>query len=589
MSFSVYLMDQTGSSEMAAKKQQQRASVIHDSQSYLPLSKPLKDGDIILLLTPGTVPDVTAAGKDPKAPTSDPFEPLGRALAKRHPWVRHVPYLPRNGITGTHVVHIRLASVVIFVISGPPGEGQTSQVSLAEITRGVCESRPQVIVACCDASELGALDKSFPAIVQIPGFAPSDLEAAAAVLFGEPATPKPSSPTGPNVHNLLMAPKLWTSQVFDPHRDLDGAYELWRQCFPEHLHLNRFLFQSLLQRDGYAMHYVVREAGASQLLGFCATYTTYADSGGEKLIGSLAALLVRPSYRQRGIGLSLHNFALRQLTRTRGVSRLQLGSTFPRLFYGLPLDTPYEDWFRRRDWPIALGSSSGQEVSDWILRFQDWQPSLLPPTTVKFRQCDFHEFEKVLQLIETEPRDENTVGWYDQYAKLANTMNIRDIILGLDGDNIVAAAMTYVKNSGSPVAEDLPWASIIGDDVGGITCICTSGRASERELLIRRQTSILTLVILEMIKKHKLMFNLLDCCIGTLKEQGMTRLFIDAVKGSDEDFRSMGKYHVLQMQITRGVEWTDRFQDSKNGRPIETYGAKSKRCSNLNARPTRCR
>ncbi|KAK3995031.1 hypothetical protein QBC44DRAFT_305646 [Cladorrhinum sp. PSN332] len=519
MSVPDHLITQPGSSEMAARKHQPGASVIHDSQSTLPLSKPLKDGDLILLLTPAAIPDLSAVKRDPKALTSDPFEPLGQALAKRHPWVRHVPYLPRNGITGTHVVHIRLAKVVIFVISGPPSEGQRSQVALAEITRGVCENRPQVIVACCDVSELGAIDKSFPTVVQVPGFAPADLEAAASVLFGEPEPPKQQSPTtGPNVQNLLVAPKLWSSEVWDPRRDLDAVYDLWRQCVPEHFHLNRFQFQALLQRDGYAMHYVVREPGTSQLLGFCATYTTYADSGGERLIGSLAALLVRPSYRQRGIGLSLHNFALRQLTRTRGVSRLQLGSTFPRLFYGPPLDTAHEDWFRRRDWPMLTGSGSGKEVCDWLLRFEDWRPSGLPSPALTFRQCDFHEFDKVLQLVERVSKEEDAVGWYDQYAKFVNTMNIRDIVLGLDGNDIVAAAMTYVKHSGSPVEEDLPWASTIGDDVGGVTCVCITGASN----------------------KDGIMLNLVDYSIGTLKDQGMTKLFMDAVKEGDERFKSMG-------------------------------------------------
>ncbi|KAK4167995.1 hypothetical protein QBC43DRAFT_341799 [Cladorrhinum sp. PSN259] len=505
---------------MAARKHQPGTSVIHDSKSVLPISKPLKDGDLILLLTPAALPDLTAVKQDPKALTTDPFEPLGQALAKRHPWVRHVPYLPRNGITGTHVVHIRLASVVIFVISGPPIEGQTSQLALAEITQGICgDNRPQVLVACCDLSEIGAIDNSFPTVVQVPGFAPSDLEAAASVLFGEPRMPQQQSPTttAPNVQNLLVAPKLWQSEVWVPHRDLDAVYDLWRQCFPEHLHLNRFLFQSLLQRDGYAMHYVVREPGTSQLLGFCATYTTYADSGGERLIGSLAALLVRPSYRQRGVGLSLHNFALRQLTRTRGVSRLQLGSTFPRLFYGLPLDTPHEDWFRRRDWPMLPGSGSGREVCDWLLRFEDWRHTGLSASGLSFRMCDFHEFDKVLQLVDS-MSNEDTVGWSDQYAKVANTMNVRDIVIGLDGNNIVAAAMTYVKNTGSLVEEDLPWARTIGDDVGGVTCIC----------------------IPDAIRRDNIMLDMIDYSIGILKDQGMTKLFVDAVKGSDECFKTLG-------------------------------------------------
>jgi hypothetical protein len=92
-----------------------------------------------------------------------------------------------------------------------------------------------------------------------------------------------------------------------------------------------------------------------------------------------------------------------------------------------------------------------------------------------FRPCEFTEFDMVLDFVEKESLKKDTMGWYDQYAKLANTMNIQDIVLGLEGDAIIAVALTYVRNTGSPAADDLPWASTIADDVGGVTCVCVSG------------------------------------------------------------------------------------------------------------------
>jgi len=451
-------------------QQNRKTVVIQDAQSCLPLTGLLKEGDIIVLLTPAIAPT------SPTTSQGDPFEPLGRALANYHPWVRHIPYLPRNGITATHAHHIRLATVVVFVISGPSSHGQLSQLALAEITRSVCENRPQIVIACCNTRSLGPLESSFPEIIQIPDYSPPELEAAAKTLFRE--SPR-SLPTGPNVQNLILAPKAWSVSTWDGHRDMAAVYKLWCQCVPEHYkHLSHFMFQSLLQRDGYAMHYVVREPDTSEIVGFCATYTTYVDSGGERLIGSLAALMVQPSYRNRGVGLSLHDYAKGQLLKTRGVCRLQLGSTFPRLFYGLPVDSPAEDWFRRRQWPIHPHSSepgTGQEACDWLLRFDDWPATGVMPSGLTFRPCDFHEFEMVLEMVEQDSKRKDNVGWYDQYAKLAGSMNIRDIVLGLEGDRIVATALTYVKKTGSPVAEDLPWAATIGDDVGGVTCICILG------------------------------------------------------------------------------------------------------------------
>lgn len=37
------------------------------------------------------------------------------------------------------------------------------------------------------------------------------------------------------------------------------------------------------------------------------------------------------------------------------------------------------------------------------------------------------------------------------------------------------------------------------------------------------------------------MIRLLDACVTILKEQGMRRVFLDAVKGGYEGFQSMGK------------------------------------------------
>lgn len=454
---------------------------VHDSQSCIPLSNQLEDGDIILLLTPGIVPEVSPLNRALNEPPSDPFEPLGKALARYHPLVHHVPYLPRNGITGTHVVHIRLAAVVIFVVSGPPHHGQPSQVALAEITRALCETRPQVILTCCELQKLGPLETSFPTILEVPGFVPSDLEAAADILFGS----RILSPGRLNSPGTMPSPRAWPVEVWDGNRDVSEVLDLWCQCLPKTFHLGHYQFQSLLRRDGYAMHYVVREPGTSQILGFCATYTTYADSGGERLLGSLAALLVRPSHRQRGIGLSLHDHALRQLKKIRGVCRLQLGSTFPRLLYGLPIDSPCENWFRHRGWPITpldLVSGSEQEVCDWFLKFRDWPTTGSMLSELTFRPCMLPEFDLVLEFVDKESRKKDKLGWYDQYAKLANTMNIQDIVLGLEGGAIIAVALTYVKNTGSPAAEDLPWASAIADDVGGVTCVCISGMYRRQSL-----------------------------------------------------------------------------------------------------------
>ncbi|KAH8881536.1 hypothetical protein GQ53DRAFT_667793 [Thozetella sp. PMI_491] len=494
--------------------------VIQDTQSCLPLSKGLSKNDLILLLTPA----VAARPQNDYGPNGapiDPFEPLGRALARHHDRIRHVPYLPRNGITQTHAVHIKLAANIIFVISGPAVKGQPSQLELAEAARTILESKPQIIIACCNVKELAPLETSFATIIQIPSYSPAELQAAAELLFRDPSrTPARAS----NLHSLILPPSQWGVEVWQAEKDQFEVTELWNLSLPDKFRLGHFRLYSLLRRDGYAMHYVVRDPETRQILGFCATYTTYVDSGLERLIGSLAAIIVRPSYRGRGVGRSLHDHAQRQLLKTRGVYRLQLGSTFPRLLYGLPLDLPTEEWFRRRGWRTNLQiPGMGQEACDWLLRFEDWPLAGVLSSEIQFRPCEFDEFETVLKIVDRESRKKDCVGWFDQYAKLANTMNVRDIIVAIEGGTIVATALTYMRNTGSAVFDDLPWGNTISDDVGGVTCICIR---DDHEAVGTKRDAI--------------MIRLLDSCIRILAEQGMRKLFIDAVKGGDEGFQSMG-------------------------------------------------
>lgn len=42
--------------------------------------------------------------------------------------------------------------------------------------------------------------------------------------------------------------------------------------------------------------------------------------------------------------------------------------------------------------------------------------------------------------------------------------------------------------------------------------------------------------------KDTIMIRLLDACITVLRDQGMQRVYLDAIKGGDEGFQSMGEY-----------------------------------------------
>lgn len=449
------------------------AMLVHDRPCHVPLSKILDNGDIILLLTPVALPLDGTSGRDP-------FEPLGRELAKYHPWVRHVPYTARGGITSTHIAFIKRAKVVVFVISGPASPGQPSQVELSRAVQKVGDNRPHVVVACCDVHDLEPMTASFPTLLQLPGYSLQELEVGADLLFLGRSTRRPPSPERPLFQNPVV-PHRWSVSEWNQARDVPAVHELWCQCMPPKFRLQQASFLRVLQRDGYAKHYVVRQPGSNDILGFCATYITYLDSTPERLVGSLAALFVRESYKAQGIGRVLHSEALKGFKRTRGVSRLQLGSTFPRLLYGLPVNHPSEEWFKRRGWQMdRTAPGTGQEVCDWLLSFDEWPTGGFPSIQVTFRPCGFADFDRVLETVERESDQNGSMGWYDQYAKLAESFAMSDIMVGWREDTIVATAITYVMHSDNPSAEDIPWAGSISNDTGGVTCICITGMSALR-------------------------------------------------------------------------------------------------------------
>lgn len=85
-----------------------RASITALSPAASPLLG-LAPASVVLLLTP-TVPR-----RNPNSP-SDPFEPLGRALSRSFPRLRHVPYTLSAGLTEVHLPFLQRATAVVFVL-----------------------------------------------------------------------------------------------------------------------------------------------------------------------------------------------------------------------------------------------------------------------------------------------------------------------------------------------------------------------------------------------------------------------------------------------------------------------------------------
>ena len=343
------------------------------------------------------------------------------------------------------------------------------------MTFALSDNKPCIIVVCCKPTEISQA-LLFPTVIQTVDYSPSVLEATAALIFGEgpqslgDTSLEPASDAQPQA-------RLWGVEQWNEVRDMASVLSLWHECISSQFAIDQRTLASLLRRPGYAKHYVVREPRNGEILGFCATYLSYVDKEGENLIASLAILLVRSSNQQQGVGLSLHNHAISQLKRTRGVIRLQLGSTFPRILYGPSSEMQLnEEWFRRRGWQLNKPDvpGQGQIVRDMIVEFANWgyAGKTSKQESLSFRLCTQEDMVGVLEIVENTTAKQAKMGWYDQYLSLMNGPNVKDVVLGIEDNNVVAIGLTYTPSCGSQIASNLPWAGRIGNDVGGVTCIC---------------------------------------------------------------------------------------------------------------------
>lgn len=459
--------------------------LLWDLQGALPLTNLLSEnpgqdeGETVLLLTPAIVPE------NPGSITRDPFEPLGRALIRPHFRVRHVPYTRNNGLTGTHQQFIDRISTIIFLITEfALSQRGVNQFDMAALVREMCGDDHSLILVVLgqlpEDEDLQAM--GFSTVLQSPGWSAPELQSLAALIMTEPPRsipPGECSTMSPRGGPPPQQP--WPVQKWDPDRDIGDIHTLWQGCLPPQFHLSRLGLSSLLERNGSSMHYVVRHPRNDSIIGFCATFTTFAGKSGDQLVGSIAVIIVREDFRHRGIGRILHEEGWSRLSKNRDVGRIQMGSTFPRLLYGPPAPLHSPKWLEDRGWSLdETGLGRGRLVSDWLLQFADFPVPNLASAGLTFRTCQMTDASRLLDMVGRECERKSYFGWYDQYARTTDSCHMSDVIIGFEGESLVAAAITYRQDSGSPCSLDIPWPSVIGQRIGGVSCICIKGEFSAR-------------------------------------------------------------------------------------------------------------
>lgn len=189
-------------------------------------------------------------------------------------------------------------------------------------------------------------------------------------LFGE-FSPKGTLPgTLRKSKKVLKSRQQWLVENYETKRDRSGLDDLIRavaRASAPNLDFLRTTSAASFELGNARIeesHFVVRNSSTKALYGFCATY--YING-----VGIMGALLVDPAKRNVSIGRSLHRRAMRNLTQKHGLLRLQLGTSFPAVFLGIPADesAALKSWFASSGWdtqfPRRLTNMVVADVGGW--------------------------------------------------------------------------------------------------------------------------------------------------------------------------------------------------------------------------------
>ncbi|KAK8097998.1 beta-hexosaminidase [Apiospora kogelbergensis] len=347
-------------------------SVVRDKEGLLPLSQSLLQEEELLLLTPLVKPlPASAATKSMMEKAASKINPgtlhdkwvhqergaimsgegvfreLGRSIARaRHGKLLHTSYTA-NGLRPVHENLIHRASSIILVTADANRNlyqsGFTKHVAMmCQMLRATGQKKSLIVVA----------KRRWPPLVR--------------ALYGD-FVPQGSMPgTMRKAKKVTKSRQQWLVECYDPDRDSHALDELLsllaRSSTPSlpYSASSSHTFQ-LFNPSVEESHYVVRNSSTQALYGFVATYYT-------KGLGSIGAIFVDPSKRNVSVGRSLHRRAVRTLLQRKGIQKIQLGTSFPAAFLGVPVDDQ-KTWFTNIGWdtqfPRRLTNMSIEDLQSW--------------------------------------------------------------------------------------------------------------------------------------------------------------------------------------------------------------------------------
>ncbi|KAJ5095433.1 hypothetical protein NUU61_004789 [Penicillium alfredii] len=428
-------------------------TLVRDTAGTLPLSR----NSIIVFLFPG---DKTPAGGAVDG------EGLGRqgsyeatayldALRLHNPSITEIRY-GEAGLTGEQWRLIEVADVVIFT-SINARESSYQETLGHELPR---RTRSLVSIAACNPYDF----LEVPQIkTYIATYEPTveAFSVASDIMFGMRA-PKGSLPVGPNDSRNSVA----SVALFDATKDLDGIVRTWEAALPTYTLPAESLRYLVAWPNAH--HFVARVG--PEVVGFCLAYT---NAHGDPKTVHIAVVAVAPKYQGQGIGTAL-------LTETRsyfraqfGLNWVELGSSFPRFWPGVPRDLPetVQDFFIHRGFRLIPPGERSVDLYQDIRKFQAPEKYLARARDQGFRFAPLRSEDYEACLVGQKKNFSDKPGWVEMFVKLHPSEHPSSVMTAFDSSG-EQVGWTLMLGPSSPVLNKT-WAfpQTCGPQTGLIGCV----------------------------------------------------------------------------------------------------------------------
>jgi predicted N-acetyltransferase YhbS len=271
-------------------------------------------------------------------------------------------------------------------------------------------------------------------------------------------------------------------QQYDANRDAAAVYELWQTALANEWPLsvermNKVLAQSEPQ------HFVARVN--NKVVGFVATFKSFRE---KEKIGHLGALFVSPEMQGQGVGTALHVAALDYL-RSKDLKTVQLGSTFPRFWYGIPTNLAGAlVFFRHQGWEIT--DTAYDLVQDLInYTTPSYITQRMEQERITIAGSTSDNVTDVLSFIANE-----FPNWLTLYERCADLGDYRDLLVARDHDDHVVGSLIMYSPTSHPERTDVIWQDLLGEDTGALGAVGVALSERKRGIgiaLVARASEIL--------------------------------------------------------------------------------------------------